>query len=68
MTFTPVMDEPMDSQSACGKACSTVAWSSACTMVVWHYRSTLQGLQPIRPVVIATRDLELEPEKLLLIE
>ena len=68
VTFCPAMDENMDTQSACAKSCSTLTWKSTWTCVAWHFRSTLQGLQPIRPVVISTRLCELEPGSLLMVE
>lgn len=68
VTFVPRMDEAKDGQSSCAKACPSVTWNSSWTSIVWHVRSTLQGLQPVRPVVVSTRVCEIGPSSLLMIE
>lgn len=68
VTFVPNMEEAKDMQGSCGKACSTAIWASSVTAIAWHYRTTIQGIQPIRPIVMTTRSFELEPETILLLE
>lgn len=68
VSFSPAMDESKDAQSSCAKACPSVTWNSSWTSIVWHVRSTLQGLQPVRPVVVSTRLCEIGPSSLLMVE
>ena len=70
MIFTPLEEDAKSlTQSQVAKLTSgTEVWSSALTSTVWHCKWSLNGLQPIRPVVMLLEDVELENGKILLFQ
>ena len=43
-------------------------WNSSVTSLAWHMKPSQKGLQPIRPVVVVTHDINLEPGKILVLQ
>lgn len=41
---------------------------SAVTSTAWHLKQSQKGLQPVRPVVVWTQDVTLEPGKALVLQ
>ncbi|CAJ1427550.1 unnamed protein product [Effrenium voratum] len=68
--FTPLEEDAKSlTQSQVAKLTSgTEVWTSALTSTVWHCKWSLNGLQPIRPVVMLLEDVELENGKILLFQ
>lgn len=56
------------SQAHVAKLGQVAAWKSAVTAISWHLKSSQKGLQPVRPVVIWTQDVTLQPGKILVLQ
>jgi hypothetical protein len=56
------------SQAHVAKLGQVAAWKSAVTAIAWHLKSSQKGLQPVRPVVIWTQDVTLQPGKILVLQ
>jgi hypothetical protein len=65
--FQPNLDEEKASQTTCAKACHSKIWQSSWTSLGWHLKATINGLQPVRPVVVTSKAVELEPKAILLV-
>lgn len=69
LLFTPHMDEDKNNQTTCAKNASPVLkWESEWTGIAWHVKQTSQGLQPQRPVVVATQGVEIDVGQSLLVD
>lgn len=71
MIFT-VMDEDSEikwSQGQVAKRLSPMAhWNTVATAVGWQLRWSLNGLQPVRPVVFVTHPIDIEAGKFFLLQ
>ena len=62
LIFAPHLDEDKAGQTTCAKLVApAMKWESAWTGFAWHIKQTQTGLQPQRPVIVATKSVEIKP-------
>ena len=49
------------------KTSSVAAWNDHCTQILWIVRWTTKGLQPVKPVVVITKEVILPTGRALII-
>lgn len=56
------------SQSQAAKKISPKKWETEVSAVGWQLKWSINGLQPVRPIVIAKQDLTVEAGKALVLQ
>ncbi|CAL1139722.1 unnamed protein product [Cladocopium goreaui] len=69
LIFAPRLDEDKAGQTTCAKLVApAMKWESAWTGFAWHIKQTQTGLQPQRPVIVATKSVEIKPGMTLVVD
>jgi hypothetical protein len=69
--FSPLLEELTEgekSQSMIAKAVNRQQWLSALTDIIWHVKWTMNGLMPVRPIVIFKKAFPLQAGETILLD
>lgn len=69
--FSPLLEELTEgvkSQSMIAKAVNRQQWLSVLTDIIWHVKWTMNGLMPVRPIVVFKKAFSLEASETILVD